>query len=449
MKSGAKKILFTFPALLIALCLYGCLRITAEDLYSLPQFSEQYMKLQGHINVLLNSGAEYAPPTGGPNKQSVQFFDLNGNGVDEVIAFFSFQGESALKIYIFELIDGDYSVAGIIEGVGTAIESVRYVDMDGDGVVEIIVGWQMSAALKHMSIYSIREFSSVLLYDADYSLITVFDVNGDGNENIITIKPPAQDAGAAAEVFTLMPDGEMVSSEARLSNGIETITRVLTGKLINGVPAVFVESEGKFDAGNLVTDICIYKSGSFINISCTGPGGISEETVRSRIPRIQSADINKDGIIKVPIPRRLRAQSETEYYAVDWYAFDDLGKSNLVMTTYHNDFDEWYLILPSDWRGKVSVRREDAVSGERTVIFSFIPDADEPYEDFLKIYKLFGDKGEARAGLPGRTFLMTEGAAVYAFELLAEPNSFGITFNEQLIKANFRLIYSDWLAGTM
>lgn len=407
------------------------------------------MKLQGNINSLLNSGAEYSPPTGGPNKQSVQFFDLNGNGVDEVIAFFSFQGESALKVYIFELIDGDYSVAGIIEGVGTAIESVRYVDMDGDGIMEIIVGWQMSAALKYMSIYSIKDFHSVLLHDVDYTLVTVFDLDGDGNENIVALRLPTQDMPAVAEVFTLMQDGEMVSAEARLSNGIESIARVLTGKLIDGAPAIFVESEGKFDEGNLVTDICTFKDGSFSNISCTSPGGISEVTVRARISRIQSSDINKDGIIKVPMPRRLQAQSETEYYAIDWYAFDNKGAGNLVLTTYHNDSDEWYLILPFDWHGKVSVRREDAVSGERTVIFSYIADADGPYKDFLKIYKLYGDKGEARAHLPGRTLLVSEGAAVYAFELLEEPNSFGLTFDAQLIRDNFRLIYSDWLAGTM
>jgi hypothetical protein len=149
------------------------------------------------------------------------------------------------------------------------------------------------------------------------------------------------------------------------------------------------------------------------------------------------------------MPRRLQAQSETEYYAIDWYAFDNKGAGNLVLTTYHNDSDEWYLILPFDWHGKVSVRREDAVSGERTVIFSYIADADGPYKDFLKIYKLYGDKGEARAHLPGRTLLVSEGAAVYAFELLEARNSFGLTFDAQLIRDNFRLIYSDWLAGTM
>lgn len=433
-----------------AVALSGCLLSSADELYSLPQVSEEYLRLQWHINTVLNQGAVLSPPSGGPNRQSVQLRDFDGDGINEVFAFFSIPDDSPLKVYIFKMIDGDYAVTEIIEGVGTGFESVRYVDMDGDGCMEIIIGWQMGAALKHMSIYSIKDFHSIMLGSAEYEGITVYDLNGDGSDDIITVRLPSQESGAVAEAFSLTPDVEIVSKEARLSNGIETITRVLTGRLIDGVPAIFVESEGKFDQGDLVTDICVYKDGSFSNISVKGPSGVSEETVRATVRfRILSSDINKDGIIKVPMPRLLRAQSERAYYAIDWYSFNSRGFSRLALTTYHNNSDEWFLILPYDWRGKVSVRREDAVTGERTIIFSYIVSEDGPYEDFLKVYRITGDAREERARLPGRVMLISEGMAVFAFELLAPPDSFGLTFSETLIRQNFRLIYSDWLAGTI
>ncbi len=50
----------------------GCFRMTADELYSLPQVSKEYLKLQEQINTVLASGAEYSPPTAGPNRQSVQ-----------------------------------------------------------------------------------------------------------------------------------------------------------------------------------------------------------------------------------------------------------------------------------------------------------------------------------------------------------------------------------------
>jgi len=88
------------------------------------------------------------------------------------------------------------------------------------------------------------------------------------------------------------------------------------------------------------------------------------------------------------------------------------------------------------------------VPGERTIIFSYIADIDEPYEDFLKIFKLSGENAVDRARAGNRVLLITEGMSTYAFELTAEPNSFGLTFNETIIRENFRLIYSDWLTGS-
>ena len=431
--------------MILSLC--GCLRVPAEDLYSLPQVSEEYLRLQQHIDSVLSLGAEFSPPASGPNRQAVQVMDINGDGRNEVIAFFSIPSESTLKLYIFQLVDNDYTVAEIIEGSGTAFESVRYEDMDGDGIKEIIVGWQMGQALKHFSIYSIKDFHSVLLATAEYTNLTVADMNGDGNADVVAIRLPTQETGAVAEVFTLMPDGEIVNAEARLSSGIEVISRVLTGKLLDGGPAIFIDSEGKFDEGSLVTDVCAFQNGNFTNLLLKAPGGISGETIRTRI--VHSADINEDGIIESPMPRLLKLQTETPYYAYDWYAFDSLGNSHLALTTYHNTFDEWFLILPFDWRGKVSLRRDDSVAGERTVIFSFIAGDDGPYEDFLKIYKLSGDRGEERAKQPDRVFLLSEGASAYAFKLLAPPNSFGLTFDETQIIQNFRIIYSDWLTGTV
>ena len=447
MKLSGKIVLLALAAALAAFILTGCLRIAADGLYSLPQASEDYIRLQGQINAVLSQGAEFSPPRSGQHRQAVQLKDLDGDGVDEVIAFFAFPGDSTLKIYIFRLVDGDYTVAEIIEGSGTSIESVRYVDMDGDGVYELIVGWQMGEALKHMTIYSIKNFHSVLLRTAEYEGITVYDMSGDGSEDIIAIRLPTQESGAVAEMFALMPDGELVSSEARLSQNIDIISRVLTGKLIDGVPAIFVESEGRFDDGILVTDICVFRNGDLVNISLKSQSGVSDETVRTR--RILSSDVNNDGIIKVPMPRVLKAQSETVYHAIDWYSFNSTGLSRLALTTYHNNTDEWFLILPFDWRGKVSVRREDVVTGERTVIFSYIAGEDGPYEDFLKVHRITGETREERAAQPGRVMLSSEGMAVYAFELLAQPNSFGLTFSEALIMENFRLIYSDWLAGTL
>ena len=443
--SFKRKILILLLAAMSSLLLSGCiLRISADDLYRLPAVSEDYLRLQSHINMILSDGAEFSPPISGPNRHSVQLVDIDGDGVEEVIAFFSIPGDSALKIYIFEMIDGDYSIAEIITGAGTAIESIRYVDLNGDGVLEIIVGWQLGDAIKHIEVYSMHDLNAVLIYGGEYDGITIFDINDDGNDDIIIVRTAAAEIGPIAQAIIMTDNREISSSTISLSAGIENITRVFRGLLRDGVPALFFEGEGNFEEGSFVTDIAAFSRGEFTNVTLNPYSLVSDATVRQR--RLHSADLSGDGVIKVPISRRLRSQSDTAYYVVDWYAFDSRGNSDLSVTTYHNPTDEWFLILPPDFRDVVTVRREDVVTGERTVIFSF--DDGREKVDILSIFRLTSDAREERARLPGRVRLMAEGTSVFAFELLVPPDSFGLTLNEEMVFENFNLIFSDWFAGT-
>ena len=433
-------------AVLTAVLLTGCLNITADDLFSLPEIAPEHLRLQAHINILTNQGAEFAPPSRGPNRQAVQLVDLNGTGTSEVIAFFSIPEEGTLRVYIFEMYDGDYVVASTIEGIGTAIDSVRYIDMDGDGVKELVIGWQMGA-LRYMSIYTLQDFHvKELVSRVEYSEIAISDITGDGTDDVIVFRLPTHDTGAIAEVYSLMQDGEVVREEARLSNAIESISRIQTGRLIDNSPAIFVDSEGTFESGSLVTDVLVMSpDGDFSNISLMSASGISESTVRHRMA---STDINKDRVIKVPSLRLLETQSETEYFAIDWYTFRNTSERVYSLTTYHNTFDEWFLILPIDWQENISVRREDSVPGERTIIFSYFDRVTSEHEDFLYVFRLSGENAIERATMGNRELLTTAGASTFAFEIVAPPDSFGLTFNDVVIRENFRLIYSDWLAGS-
>jgi len=423
------------------------LRISADDLYSLPMASEMDIRLQAHIDAIISQGAEFSPPVRGPNRQAVQLQDLDGTGVNEVIAFFSIPGEGLLRIVIFRLVDGDYVIAEVIEGVGTEIESIRYVDMDGDGVMELVVGWKMGPALRYMSIYSIVGFySQSLVSGVEYTEIAVFDIDGSGIEDVIIFRLPTVETGAVAEVYSMMSDGEIISREARLSAGIESFSRIRPGILIDGANGILVDSEGAFENGSLVTDVLTMQEDGFANVSLQAMTGISEDTVRHRI---LSEEINRDGIFKIPHLRSIRSQSETAYYAIDWYSYDSNGDRELILTTYHNSFDEWFLILPFDWRGVVSVRREDTIPGERTIIFSYFSDDDEYHKDFLAISRLSGGDAHGRATRGNRELLATEGSFIYAYEFFAPPDSFDITFNETMINENFRLIYTEWIADSI
>jgi len=427
----------------------GCVAGNPDELYCVPRASERFLQLQEKIDEEIAAGAVYAPPESGYNRQSVQLQDLDGDGKGEAIAFFKVSGEKPLKIYVFREVNGEFERSIVIEGGGTAFDSVVYVDMDKDGVRELVVGWQMGTAVKTLSMYAIREQQPVELTSTVYSEYTVTDLDSDGDYEVFTLRFAEPDHGGSAEVYNLMNDGEIVTASARLSKEASAVQRIMSGKLTDSTPAIFVDSV--YTGGNVITDVFMMKDAhSLSNLTLKPNSNASTGTIRGS--SIYCSDINEDGIMDVPIPRQLHRQTETIYYSIDWYSYEKSGLPKLTMTTYHNYFDGWYLVIPSDWVGNVSVRREDSAAGERTIVFSRITEKEKSrgvfeVEDFLKIYALSGDNKRDMANISGRFRLITRADTIYAAEILVNAEEYALRLNEQMVRDNFHIIYSDWITG--
>jgi hypothetical protein len=425
--------------ILLSGALSGCFKTSADELYVLPRTSREYQQLQDQIDAVLAAGAELSAPTGGDNRASVQLVDLDGNGEKEVIAFFIAPGDNPLKIYVFRDSDGNYEVADIIDGVGAGFESVRYADMNGDGTMELIVGRQVSPALRQLTLYSMRGLSHTKLVETSYSVVALADMDGDSFPDVIAVRTGSSETPGEAEVFSLRGTGEIVSSLAHLSSGLDSINRIQSGKLSDGAPALFVDS--KAAGGSVVTDIFAVVGESLVNLSLGLSSDIALSTLRS-LP-VFSADINRDGVIEVPSPRLLPQQSDTKYYIYDWFAYDSRGVRTLALSTFQDDPDGWYLILKPSWRSTITVRLENTVNGERAMVFSYRNINSGETGDFLKLYTLSGDNRDDREKLPNRFRLFKDWDVIYAAELLDPGPNFTSDLTEDDVRAAFARIITD------
>ena len=438
-----RKVMLLAVALVMALCLGGCMEMSADSLYALPQLSEGYLKLQSAIDSVLSSGAEYAAPSTGANRQPIQREDLDGDGVREVIAFFNFAGtDRPLKIVVFRSVDGEYSEIARIEGEGTGIESVAYLDMNGDGVREVAVGWQMGAGINMLSVYSISGWQVNRLVNTNYSEYTVCDMDGETGSDILVLRLSQSELSGQAEHYALTGDGEVVTGTARLSSGTEALLRVRSTQLLGGRSAILVEST--MNGTGIVTDILAWQNGKLANVTLDENSGVSEGTLRLSYA-LYCRDIDSDGVIDVPQPVPLPPTTEgTTYYTIDWYSYYPGGSRRLVCTTYSNYTDSWYLVLPDSWKGKITLSREEGASGERMIIFSTVSENGARDKDFLAVYTLTGEKREERASVGGRFMLSRSEETVYAARILTED---ALPVSRQMLINNFGLIYSEWITG--
>ncbi|MCR5173483.1 MAG: VCBS repeat-containing protein [Oscillospiraceae bacterium] len=427
-------------AALLCLLLTGCFGTTAEELYRLPRSSERGTRIQRSIDERLDSGLEFSAPVAGYNRQAIQQYDLDGDGIQEVIAFFRTEGEAPLEIDIIREENGEYRLASQIFGEGRAVDSVQYTDMDGDGVSELLVGWQMSTLVKVLDIYSVRDYEPVLIAESAYSSYICCDMNAAGGDEVLILKDPGAESAGEAVLCTLMEDGEIITSTAALSREAEAISRVQSGETSDRHTAVFVDS---MCGGGLVTDVLAEREGTLYNV-VTDEGA---ENTTARPVNVYCSDIDRDGVMEIPDPRQVYSQSETPYYVIYWKTRTIRGFAMEKLCTYHNFTDGWYLVLPEELAQSLSVRRLDSVSGERTVVLSTVSgNKDDPtVTDILAVYTLTGDNKAERAAMSGRFLLADDDRRLFAASILSGGQDL---VTEEQIGESFSLIRTKWLTGT-
>lgn len=425
---------------LMVLTMSGCSLFTpVDELYCLPQASERYVQLQELVDAELDSGCEYASPTGGNYRQSIQLVDLDGDGGQEALAFFR-TAEQGLRICIYTVRGGEFVLTASIAGEGVAIGGVDYADMDGDGILELAVTWQASSSQKILSVYSMKSYKCSVLLTADCTEFYLADLDGDSLSELFTLRMDSPEFGTA-EMYTLAPDGEMLSAGSRLSAGITSLQRIRTGTLSDGAPGLFVESYT--ESGTVVTDIFVSDGESLSNITLS-PDGVS---LAERAYDVYCSDVNDDGVLDVPYVRTLYSQSEgsTVFRALDWYDYSSGGRAHFCFSTYHCYSDGWYLVLPERLSSsELTVRREDTVYGERAVVLSrYDPDSGS-VADLVTIYTLTGENRHDRAEVGGRFVLRQDSTTVYAAKLAA-----GSDLSREELEDLFNIIYSEWHTGAL
>ncbi|MCI8871210.1 MAG: hypothetical protein HFF39_11880 [Lawsonibacter sp.] len=157
------------------------------------------------------------------------------------------------------------------------------------------------------------------------------------------------------------------------------------------------------------------------------------------------SDVNDDMILEMPRPNLLPSYTggaSSDYWLVNWLQYDVNGSARKVTTTYHNTMDNWYLEIPEEWIGEITIGRDDSVTGERAVVFYFWNGAEEEPTPFLAVYQLSGVNRGIRASQGDRFVLSEDDSTIYAASFLDSKRDCGL--EEMDVLARFHRILSGW-----
>lgn len=437
---GGKILKLLLGLTVLLLTATGCLFTNSvSDLYALPKMPEQYQELEQQIRDLISNGAEYAAPISGDHLQPVQMVDLNDDGLEEALIFMrESASEKPLKIYIFRLRDGHYQCTSVLENSGISIYSISYVDLTGDGKMEIMVGWRAGAETPALTVYTMQDDIPVLLLNTTYSRY-VFDSAGRG---FVLLRSGSEER-CVVEAYECSEKGTLgITSAVGLSSTAAELAggNMISGCFSDGVPALFVTGVSA-DGSTAMVDVLRWAEEGLKNVTMSSTTGYTTESYLFR--GMFAQDVNHDGVTEIPEPLPVTNEGD-ETGIVQWRQISERGRSEAVAQTYHDLVDGWYLDIPQQWREKVIVCREVVSSYETTVTFSY--QNGETTQEFLRIYTFSGENREVHANRGGRFRLSTQQNTVFAGELLSgAPEE--LNLSEEQVRGLFHLIVTEWVSG--
>ena len=435
-KRAAKKCILLLAGLALAAILSGCTVFdsSVEQLFTLPRMAPEYTGLSRQLDSLIAQGYEYAPPSGGRNIQSVQMVDLEDDGRQEALVFLRRSAdEKPLKIIVYRL-DGDdsYSRFCTIESSGTAVDSVYYQDLNGDGRRELIVGWRISADVQTLAAYTI-EPEPVALMSCGYSRFSIQDLNGDGVPSLLVLRADGEQ-GPVAEFYGWQDEQMGVSYRCRLSSSMTALNRgsVVTGMVDRDTPAVFITG---VDATSMaVTDVLIYRSeAGLVNVALDKTSGVSAAVYPYR--QLAPQDIDGDGVTEIPCPLGDSAAEQTDGL-VSWMGWQSDGRFQQTAKTYHSPSSGWYVSIPMSWWDWEVDAVTGGIQNESQMTLRINGDS------VLTIYTITGENRDNRSRMGSRIVLRRQATTVYAGEVYEIAPYYGM--DEDLLRRCFSLILGTW-----
>lgn len=435
-------------SLLCLFALTGCTLKTGTDLMQLPKPNKDRQAITDELARVRSTNAVEDAPYEGQNRNTVQMVDLDGDGTEEVVAFFRTpaNGNTYEAIVLKKDSDESYTCVGRVHGTGARIDSVSYPVLTTDGRRGILMTMEkIGEQGNHLIASGYTENGIDLLFETDYTNLLEVDLDSNGAQDLFLISGPDSRRTASIYSYDAKEGTLRKMSESPLSASAKIIERVDSGYIENRQPAVFVEETVEGGNGQQ-TDLFVYQAEEGLrNLALNTESGTGKGTYR--VVPANAYDINGDGLTEIPRAVHMvgsLAQNSDAVYMLDWYLYSATGDPSYVQTTYRNVSQEWDFVISQEWYDAVHAVKGSKDGTDYTTFEIYVPNGQSI--PLLTIYYLLGEPEEVDNQIEKNNLfkLADTVSGTFAARIPPEAASNSLALSEAQVKERFTLIAVDW-----
>ncbi len=360
--------------LIIPFCFTGCsneFKMTTADFLKPPRAAGEMYDIDQALQDAVAEKYTLKYPTAGKYRSAYILADLTGTGTEGfALAFYSvLNSENVVTMHLnlMKRTGQKWSSIGDISVAAVSVEKVEICDLDGDGMQEIVVGWNIYGVDKKVIVYSLKGLTLTPRIQEPYTDFICCDLRGQGKKDLFLLHHDVESLTASAKLYTLLKDGVHESGRCALDGAVTAFAEPAYSHLLSGKAAVYIDAQ---KGNGMQTEIIFYQ-----NKTLQAPLSGNPQTVSPtyRESTIACMDINGDGCLDIPRPQTFPVSSKLDELAeqenlapiTGWYAYD--GKAFSVVTlAMMNYADGYYMEIPNRWSHRVIIEM-DMDNRERTV----------------------------------------------------------------------------------
>ncbi|MGG3871440.1 hypothetical protein [Brevibacillus laterosporus] len=337
--------------------LAGCTPVASpNELLKAPTLNKNQEEVKKAVLANLPQGSSLMIPRNNSDENgAIIEKDLNGDGSNEVVAFYK-QGEYNVGFIVMQKTENSWQKVGQIEETGQDVDYVAFEDVSGDKEKEIFVNWMASEGVdKEFGGYKWTDGQMIQILKTSCKEAIVGDLDKTGVSKAYVFKLDHDKMKAPAEVYQYDKATSKMKMIQQLGldwsiNGYENI---LLGKASKEQNGIFLDSGIGAHSGQ--TALLVSNKGKLTQVDLS-----NYDNVMYKPYSTFSKDINNDGIIEIstlvqPVGAEDLSMVDTPWIT-EWYQWNGQKSLIKVKESYDDDSNGFQINIPNYWFGHYTIR---------------------------------------------------------------------------------------------
>lgn len=369
-------------AVLIILCILMCgcsFDSSVENLLTAPKLTPEQNEIYEELKKSVGSGIKLKYPKSGDYRSAFVLYNIDDDADQEAIVFYEStnvqSGESSLRMKILDKNEGTWEAVYDLACSGSEVESISFAQLGDSERTDVLVCYSLLSQPE--KVFDLLNYSGRTLkkvYSSAYSCLEVFDMNGDGMDELVAVTADKVNHTSTAEMFTDSKEGFEKLSDVSFGGNITDYLQVTKGMSGENTPAIFLDySRGNGQSGTEV----LYCFGNRLYSPQVTAGGASpvSRLTNDYMPEIYCFDIDNDGFVEIPattpLPGYEKLTKPEQLCAVQWYTVSN-GNYLPKYYSYYSGKYGFIMLFPNRWRGVVTAAADFTTN--EIVFLSYNPD---------------------------------------------------------------------------